>query len=97
MKITTKLWIGIALLAVISPLGWILPAYFKAGGAWGEEKRLTLWRAPMSDYSFGAQETKGLFPYSFATIISAISGIIVIVTVIWILGRILAKKGDQGV
>ena len=36
MKITTKLWIGIAVLIVLSPLGLIIPGYFKAGGAWGE-------------------------------------------------------------
>ena len=36
MKITTKLWIGIAILIVISPLGLILPEHFKAGSAWGE-------------------------------------------------------------
>jgi hypothetical protein len=36
MKITTKLWIGIAVLIVLSPLGLILPEHFKAGSAWGE-------------------------------------------------------------
>jgi cobalt/nickel transport protein len=36
MKITTKLWIGIAILIVLSPLGLILPEHFKAGSAWGE-------------------------------------------------------------
>jgi len=36
MKITVKLWIGILLLIVLSPLGLILPEYFKAGSAWGE-------------------------------------------------------------
>jgi hypothetical protein len=36
MKITTKLWIGIAGLIMLSPLGLLLPVYFKAGGAWGE-------------------------------------------------------------
>jgi hypothetical protein len=36
MKITTKLWIGIAILIILSPLGLILPEHFKAGSAWGE-------------------------------------------------------------
>ena len=36
MKITTKFWIGMAVLIVLSPLGLILPEYFKAGSAWGE-------------------------------------------------------------
>jgi hypothetical protein len=36
MKTSTKLWIGLGILAVASPLGLYLPAKFKAGGAWGE-------------------------------------------------------------
>jgi len=36
MKTTTKLWIGIGVLILLSPLGLILPEYFKAGDAWGE-------------------------------------------------------------
>jgi hypothetical protein len=36
MKITTKLWIGLAILILLSPLGLFLPEHFKAGSAWGE-------------------------------------------------------------
>ena len=36
MKTTTKLWVGMAVLIVLSPLGLILPEHFKAGAAWGE-------------------------------------------------------------
>ena len=36
MKTTTKLWIGIGILAMLSPLGLILPERFKSGDAWGE-------------------------------------------------------------
>jgi cobalt/nickel transport protein len=36
MKITTKLWIGIGVLILLSPLGLLLPEHFKAGEAWGE-------------------------------------------------------------
>lgn len=36
MKIMTKLWIGIVVLIILSPLGLILPQRFKAGSAWGE-------------------------------------------------------------
>ena len=36
MKTSTKLWIGIILLIILSPLGLILPEHFKAGAAWGE-------------------------------------------------------------
>ncbi len=31
-----KLWIAIGILALLSPLGLIIPALFGAGGAWGE-------------------------------------------------------------
>jgi hypothetical protein len=36
MKIATKLGIGILVLIILSPLGLILPEYFKSGSAWGE-------------------------------------------------------------
>ena len=36
MKITTKLWIGLGVLILLSPLGLLLPEHFKAGVAWGE-------------------------------------------------------------
>ena len=36
MKTATKLWIGLGVLALLSPLGVILPDYFKSGSAWGE-------------------------------------------------------------
>lgn len=36
MSTITKMWIGLAVLALISPIGIILPDKFKAGGAWGE-------------------------------------------------------------
>ncbi len=36
MKTTAKLWIGVVILILLSPLGLALPEYFKAGDAWGE-------------------------------------------------------------
>ena len=48
MKTTTKLGIGVGILAVLSPIGLILPALFKAGSAWGE---------------WGSNEIKGLIGY----------------------------------
>jgi hypothetical protein len=36
MKLTTKLWIGLGVLAALSPVGLILPDKLKAGPAWGE-------------------------------------------------------------
>jgi cobalt/nickel transport protein len=41
-KTQKQLWIGIVILAIISPLGVILPEKFKAGDAWGEWSADTL-------------------------------------------------------
>jgi len=61
MKITTKLWIGIVILVLLSPLGVISPGHFKA---------------------------------SFAYIISAAAGVLVIILIVLLVGKILTKKGD---
>ncbi len=36
MKLINELWLGLGVLVILSPLGLILPEYFKAGSAWGE-------------------------------------------------------------
>jgi len=36
VKTTTKCWIGLGLLVLLSPLGLLLPDHFQAGSAWGE-------------------------------------------------------------
>ncbi len=48
IRTAQKLWIGIAILALLSPMGLIVPSLFGAGGAWGE---------------WGAQEFKKLIGY----------------------------------
>jgi cobalt/nickel transport protein len=35
-KLQKKLWIGLLILALLTPLGILLPAKFNAGEAWGE-------------------------------------------------------------
>lgn len=111
MKTTTKFWIGLLVLIVLSPLGLILPEHIKAGSAWGEwgldkiknlvgyvpqglGKLSSLWKAPMPDYAFKGWEEKGLPHSSFAYIVSGLSGVIIIVLLMLLIGRILAKKGD---
>jgi len=112
MKTTTKLWIFIAVLALVSPLGLLLPEYLKSGSAWGEwsgeelsklsgylpeglAKLSGLWNAPMPDYSIGTAQDKGPVSFSIAYVISAITGIAVIVIVIFIWGRFFVKKGNN--
>jgi hypothetical protein len=36
MKTINKLWLGLGVLILLSPLGLLLPERFKAGSAWGE-------------------------------------------------------------
>jgi len=60
----------------------------------GFKKLSDLWKAPLPDYAFRALGEKGLFVLSFAYIISAIVGIAVIVMIVLLLARMLAKKGD---
>lgn len=109
MKIAAKLWIGLAILIILSPLGLILPEHFKAGAAWGEwgadeihklvgyiprglEKLSSVWNAPIPDYAPKGWEDKGLFRMSVGYMISAVTGIGVIVVVMLLLGKLLAKK-----
>ncbi len=110
MKTTTKLWIGIGILIVLSPLGLLLPQHFKAGDAWGEwgtdalkelvgyipqglQKLSGLWNAPIPDYAFKGWEEKGLSSLSFAYIISAVTGILLVVAVVFFLSKVLVNKG----
>ena len=111
MKITIKLWVGIAILIVISPLGLILTERFKAESAWGEwgvaevqklvgyvpnglAKLSTIWNAPISGYAFKGWVEKGLPHLSFAYQISAVVGIALVSAAAWLIGKMLAKKGD---
>jgi cobalt/nickel transport system permease protein/cobalt/nickel transport protein len=60
----------------------------------GLEKMGELWKAPMPDYSFKGWEDKGLPHLSFAYIIAGVLGAAVIALLAWLIGRLLAKKGD---
>jgi hypothetical protein len=105
MKIINKLWIGLGVLIVLSPLGLILPDRFKAGSAWGEwgademvpqglKKLSELWNSPMPDYAFKGWEEKGLQYLSVAYIVSAIVGIGIIILVVMGIGKLLTRKDD---
>jgi len=111
MKIFTKLWLGVIALAILSPLGLILPAYFKSNSAWGEwsagelqkllgylpqglGKLSGIWNAPLPDYALKSSSSKGLPHQGFDYIISAVAGIVIVVLIVWLIGRILFKKGE---
>ncbi len=73
-KFQKRLWTGLIIMALLSPLGIILPELFNSGDAWGEWgtdtlkellgyvpeglKKLTdVWKAPITDYNFGSEES----------------------------------------
>lgn len=60
----------------------------------GLEKLSSLWHSPMPDYAPRRWEGKNLSHLSLAYILSAVVGIVVIVLVVLLVGKILAKKGD---
>lgn len=93
MKTTTKLWIAIVILALLSPLGLILPEVFKAGDAWGEWGLFPgIWNAPMPDYAFKGREQGGLAGLSLGYIVSAVIGIVVTAAIMLVLAGILRRK-----
>ncbi len=92
------LWIGLAVLIVITPLGLLAP-----GTAWGEwgaeeltslgfsfipeglEKLSGLWSAPMPDYEIPAIQNP-----TVAYILSAIIGIFIVVGLVWLFAKLVA-------
>ncbi len=108
-KSQKKLWIGLVVLALLTPIGIILPEKFKAGGAWGEwrpeelEKLLgyvpaglrrlsELWKAPVSDYSFG-NEGASITVKVISYIASGLVGILAVGLVIYWVSRLIIRNG----
>ena len=107
-KTARKLWIGVGILALLSPLGIIIPNYLGAGGAWGEwtleqiEKMAGF--APegmkrMAD-TWKAPMTNYAMPgqgtgpvhSSLGYIVAAIVGISVTVGLMYLITRLLVRK-----
>lgn len=61
----------------------------------GVQRLSGLWRAPLSDYALGGGGEKGLGSVSFAYIVSALLGILTIVCMTLLLGRLLRKKEES--
>jgi hypothetical protein len=60
----------------------------------GLGKLSDLWRAPFPEYAFKGYEEKGLFSLSFAYMISAVLGIILIVLLVLLIGKSLARDNE---
>jgi len=89
----------IAVLVVLTPIGLILPAYFKAGAAWGEwgidEIRKLIGYVPKGLEKFSNVWVAIMPDYGASTaayVISAVLGIFVITGLIFLIGKVLVKK-----
>jgi len=107
VKLTKKLWMGIGMLALISPLGIIIPKWFHAEGAWGEwgldeiEKVAGFVPEGMKHLAelWKAPladyalpiESKGVAVESFGYVLSALIGIAIIAGVMYIITKLLVR------
>ncbi len=102
-----KLWIWIAVLIVLAPLGLLLPRLFKSGGAWGEwgadELKDIAGYVPAGLKRISELWTAPIKDYAFtgwdkggksyvAYIVSGIVGVAMVAAVSYVLGKILKKK-----
>lgn len=97
------LWIGLAVLIFITPIGLLAPG--TAWGEWGAEeltglglsfiptglaKLSGLWSAPMPDYDVAAVGNT-----TIAYILSALVGIIIVVGIVWLFSKLIMIEKNQ--
>ena len=103
-----KLWIGLIVLAFLSPLGIILPEKFKAGDAWGEwgvdtlQQLLGYVPAGLKRYADIWQalipdynlwgEGAAMGQQIFACIISGLLGILMTGSLFYILSKVIFRR-----
>ena len=107
-RFKNKLWLGLFVMALLSPLGIILPERFNAGGAWGEWSAETLERI-LGYVPEGLKRTADIWKapipdYNFfgegalwgvkalSYIISGALGIILAAAVMYILSKLLLRN-----
>lgn len=111
MSNVKKIWLGIGVLVLLSPLGVILPALFKAEGAWGEwglskiENVAGFVPAGMKRIGkiwkapladYGLPGwSEGLTRLSVGYIISAIIGVAFTIGIMYLLTKLLVRKNNQ--
>lgn len=104
------LWIGVAALVLLSPLGLLLPELLNSEGAWGE------WGADgikeivgyvpdgierLSELwkspipDYGQENSSGGHRGRAAYVLSAIMGVLIVAAGAYALGRVLAKKEGE--
>jgi hypothetical protein len=103
-----KLWIGIGILIVLSPLGIIIPKWFGAEGAWGEwgldqiERVAGFVPAGMKRLAANwkaplvgyrvSNQSNGLAGISFGYFITAIIGVAFTAGLMYLIARLLARR-----
>jgi len=111
MSTMKKLWIGIGILALLSPLGVILPKMFGAEGAWGEwglqeiEKVAGFVPAGMKRLAETWKaplpdytlpgQGKGLVIESFGYAVVAIIGVAFTAGLMYLLAKLLVRKKNE--
>jgi len=111
MTTATKLWAGIGLLALLSPLGLIVPKWLGAEGAWGEwgldkiekvagfvpegMKRLAAIWKAPLPDYALRGQSKGLAGESFGYVLSAIIGIAVTAGLMYLAAKLLLRKNGS--
>ena len=110
-KTVKKLWIGILILAILSPLGLVLPAFFNADGAWGEWsaeelKKITGYIPEGMKKLFDAWKAplpgyevpgqgQGMVSRSFGYVFTALIGIGAAAGLAYLLAKLLGKKNKD--
>jgi cobalt/nickel transport protein len=108
MTTTKKLWLGIGILILFTPLGLIVPKWFGAEGAWGEwgldeiekvagfvpegMKRLAEIWKAPLPDYALPGQSKGLVVESFGYVLSAIIGIAIIAGIMYGIAKLLGRK-----
>jgi cobalt/nickel transport protein len=103
-----KLWIGLAVMTLLSPLGVILPEKWKAGSAWGEWDAATLQKLlgyvpdglrQMADFWNApianynfGGEEATLLMKAISYVLSGIIGIIIVAVVMFIISKLVLKN-----
>jgi cobalt/nickel transport protein len=112
MTLTKKLWVGIGMLILFTPLGLFVPKWFGAEGAWGEwgleeigkvagyvpegMKRLTEIWKAPMPEYALPGQNKGLALQGLGYMVSAILGIALAAGVMYIIAKLLGRKNGAG-
>ena len=108
MATIKKLWVGIGVLALLSPLGLILPSLFKVDGAWGEWsleeiERITEFVPQGMKQLAGTWKAPlpdyalpgqraGMVGKSLGYVVTAIIGIVLVAGVMYLLAKLLGRR-----